>query len=361
MRFNLVVAVGLLSLSACRDDFTIDEADASADAGTDASRDAANADADVAEDATNDAGVMDSAAPDAVMADVMGDVINNDDGSVDPVCAPPWLYYVVRSDDEPTYVARYSIAEDGTERCADLTGGDAIADLTSSALVVNAESMILAGPESLQQLNLVTDRIEWTLSPDLDFTALGPTSLFYVGATSFGVGWDQDTPSMGGVSIRNVESGAIQRELDVMWQDATAAPEQPGDLWILGRSRLGRNVAQRYVVGSQSAIEEIELQGTRISTVDERLVIATSATYRLYDLDAEGPTFVDTVFLPSDECRLVDVVGHPFRDEVFVGCGSDGNIESVRIHNRDTDSYEAVPNSVQFDESVSSLSLYEGP
>ncbi|MFK8003426.1 MAG: hypothetical protein AB8H86_27895, partial [Polyangiales bacterium] len=149
--------------------------------------------------------------------------------------------------------------------------------------------------------------------------------------------------------------------LDVNWKDATAAPERAGDLWIVGRNRRGSNVAQRYVVGSQSSVEEIEVSAARVSTAGERLVITTSAGYRLYALEDGGPTFIDTVVLPSAECRIIDTVGHPFRDEaVFVGCGADGNIESVRIHNRTSDSFEVVGGSLSFSETALSLALYEG-
>ncbi|MFK8003428.1 MAG: hypothetical protein AB8H86_27905 [Polyangiales bacterium] len=84
------------------------------------------------------------------------------------------------------------------------------------------------------------------------------------------------------------------------------------------------NVAQRYVVGSQSSVEEIEVSAARVSTAGERLVITTSAGYRLYALEDGEPTFIDTAVLPSAECRIIDTVRHPFRDEaVFVGCDAD--------------------------------------
>lgn len=357
MRLALIAAL-LLSLAGCQDDFTIDGADASADVSTlDVSElDAASADG----GPQDDAAMTDAGAEDAAISDATTDVTRGD-SAVDPACTPPWLYYLVQSDDEAPYVARYSITASGTARCANLSGGDAIADLASSALVVDGGTMILAGPETLQQLDVVNDEIMWTISTDLDFSPIGHIALFDVGATSFGVGWDQDGPSLGGVSVRAISDGATQRELDVNWTDATAAPERAGDLWIVGRNRLGRNVAQRYVVGSQSAIEEIDVSASRISTVGERLVITTSAGYRFYALEEAGPAFVDSVFLPSAECRIVDTVGHPFRDEaVFVGCGADGNVDSVRIHNRTSESYETVPGSLAFEETALSLSLYAG-
>ena len=349
--------LGLLSFTACMDDFTIGSVDgAVGDAlESDAAPDAAGADVALMDGALVDGALVDGGTDGSPLMDV-----THSDGAINSVCAAPWLYYVVQSN-APTYVARYSITAGGTERCADLTGGGAIDERTSSALVMDAGTMILAGPNTLQRLNTATDRIEWTMPMDLEFTALGATALFYVGATSFGVGWDNESPHLAGVSIRSVTDGAIQRELNVRWVDATEAPERSGDLWIVGRSSAGANVAQRYVVGSQSAIDEFDVTASRISTVGDRLVITSSAGYRFYDLEAGAANFVDTVVLPSGECRVNDTVGHPFRDAVFVGCGAGGVIDSVRIHDRDAGSYEPVTNSVLFDESVSSLSLYEGP
>ncbi|MFT5358975.1 MAG: hypothetical protein ACI9KE_006217 [Polyangiales bacterium] len=350
MPLRFVVPLALLGFSACMDDFSVDESDASTDVGVQQ---------DVNGDDAGDAGLVDSATPDDAMLDAGG---SPDDSGAFAECPPPWLYYVVQSEAEPTFVARYSITDESTTRCAKLDGEGSITELASSALVISPDRMVIAGPDQLQMLNLRTDIIEWSIPTALPFTAVGFASLFSVDSTSFGVGWDRDVPNLGAVSIRNISDGAIRMELpDVTWRDATAAPERDGDLWIVGRSRTSTIVAQRYVVGSQSPIDELETAGERVSTVGQRLVIDIGGSYRLYDLAEDGPAFIDTVVLPSAECRLIDVVGHPFRDGVvFVGCGEDGRIRSVRAHLRGDGSYEAVEGSVLFEETVLSLSLYEG-
>lgn len=351
-------AVWALGLGACSDEFLIADEDAGADATPDGSADVVDMDAG-ADAASLDAASLDAASLDANVPDTLPDALAVDVGPSG--CALPWLYYVVQSDVEATYVARYSIGATGPVRCENLTAGGAIAENASSALALTQEQMILAADDQLQLLNLTTDRIEWTLPVTLPFQPQNHIALFYLGSSDFGVGWDREAPSLGGVSVRRVSDGTSRAELDVRWLDATAAPGRRGEVWMVGRAEGGERVLQRYSTSSEVAVDEILLSAERISSAGERLYIDAGNSYRIYELLKGEPIFIDTVVLPSAECRLVDVIGDPSRDAAFVGCGEDGQIRNVRVHLRASDAYELIPDAVTFDESVFSLSLFEGP